>query len=211
MLRRRDPSGLAEFLDSDGNLIADDGSSDGIKYFTTLEVVQNSTVNGVIDFERAIADEHTTEVPCKEVIRDMEQAVDDAGFGRREEGGLIYRDSDGSMGVHRAKTGADPLKPDGTIVNASINLQDLRNPEDVRLSHEPGGNFHTHPRATVPGENNTEYFWHPEPSPTDISNAQEYPNEKRYVLAPLNGTVYIYSSSGIHQAINMPVFFTIWK
>ncbi len=93
----QDPSGLADFIDENGNLLGSDGNTDNREYVTTLVNFNQFTSNGVTDWANLATARGTELMPSKEtrkeIMDDIVKPADGTIAGLQGEfGGVIAED-----------------------------------------------------------------------------------------------------------------------
>ncbi len=232
-LKYTDPTGMAPFTDfynNNGKYIGTDGKDDG----QVVVVTDNSEARQIKKTDKAGGTTDASSVssgvllPSAFVRTEMAKAVDRAGSPSfHEEGGVFGTNSDGTEFVAHAVPGeeADPsVDPE-----ASVNVFQAANPDDLKDMKTIDGAFHTHPDGaksssssgtsggvtTIGGATTTHHFNNPPSGGNgkrgDITNAARNTmgvTGSSYVLAQGNKTVYKYNGSGVQGQVSFKAFFS---
>jgi hypothetical protein len=222
-----DPTGTTagKYLDTDGNVVADDGIDDGKTHLVTDKKEAESLSKSYKGEKNVVQGQvkSSVELPSYEARASMSESVDrtlqptgtsieqgqDPYGNFHEEGGFYYEDANGKTIVVNAKPG-EFAKPSNSG-EASINVFGVDDVSKIPAEFRNAGTFHTHPGGVwnddmdTPAKQgqsatiNKSHFVQ-QPSARDIENAQNrgsFITGNSFVLAVGEKRVYIDNSKTV--------------
>ena len=197
-LRRLDPSGLADYVNSSNQVIGTDGIDDKKRYLTTTKIIENNTAEGKTDWTKVRGARETELLPSGELLEQMKKAIVDKLYGiaqqDRELGGL-QAIIDGKEQFVAAEPGKKTKGSDAAYIDLGPLITEIINNGGIVLREAHShGNAQT--KGTFPSSKYVQY-----PDDPDIESAgrlmrDNIVKQSSMLFAPGTGQLIFYDGNG---------------